>query len=315
MSIENQNSDSTDELRRLVLGDELASESDIEALENLAYASVEGAPTSKILEVNYSVSPGYLSFMLLEESDTRDGTSPATVVSLHEGNTDDPFFSLCYDSNNNLCEPILSGKRSASENVFQGINILYEILSGDELGDISSDEEIAINNIMSFLNTVEGVKQDRVYTRGLTTPFTETIKKIVLEKCTAIQHVKEVNGNIGNGQEISIITADYEHIRGGHILSPDEQYPLLQVNLQDRKTSMLSYYLSLATGERVCDTSPIEDEYTEAIREFYISDDDDAVQVEADDIIANAMSAFDKRILESLSSAIVQLSINNEFKN
>jgi hypothetical protein len=315
MSLENQNFDSVDELRRIVLGENIASISELEALEKLAYSSLDGAPVSRILEVNYCVAPGYLGFMLVEEDDLNPETAPAVVLSMHAGDTDDPYFLLSYDSQNTLRETVLSGERSQTENIFHAMNILQEVLHDRITAPLSGAEVAVVNRLASFLKVAEGIDDDTVATTGPTTEptvhFTDVVRQIVRQKCSAIQHTREASGNIGDGQEITIVAADYEQVEGSEPLELEERYPLLQINLMDRASGLLTYYLSLATGERICDTTPLSDDNSPGANEFYISDDEDHVQFEADDIIAVSMSGLNGDSINRLANAIRQLGLHN----
>lgn len=312
MSIENPANNPVEELRRIVLGENIASITEMDALESLAFQTLDGAPVSRVLEVNYSVSPGYLGFMLVEEDDLRPETPPAVVLSMHAGDTDDPYFSLTYDSSNQLCETVLSGERSQTENIFHAMNILQEVLHNRNTEPLSGAEAAVVNGLASFLKVAEGIDDDSATTTGPTVHFTDVVRQIVRQKCTAIQHTREVSGSIGDGQEITIVAAEYEQVEGSEPLEPEERYPLLQINLIDRPSGLLTYYLSLATGERICDTTPLSDDNGPGANEFYISDYEDYIQIEADDIIAVSLSGIDRYAVVSLSAAVRKLGLLND---
>jgi hypothetical protein len=311
MSLENQNFDSIDELRSIVLGENIASITELDALEHLAYSSLDGAPVSRILEVSYSVAPGYLGFMLVEEGDSKPETAPAVVLSMHAGDTDDPFFSLCYDSKNTLCETILSDKRSQTKNIFHAMNVLQVLQNNSELNPLGEGELAVVNQLARYLQTIESIGDNPVTVSGPSVHFTDVVRQIVRKKCSAIQHTREVRGKIGSCLDISIVGAEYEQIDGSEFIPPEERYPLLQINLEDRQSGLLTNYISLATGERICDSTPISDEFVKGTNESYISDDEDYVQIEADDIIAMSMSGLDGDSIEKLATAIRQLGLHN----
>lgn len=302
--------DPTEELRRLVLGDTLATNSDIEEFEALAYAAIEGAPVSTIREIEYSVAPGYLGLMLVEEDDLPAHKKPTVVLSMHAGDTDNPYFSVTYDSDNRLCDLLRQADLSTVENVFWANSILYELLTNYNGTPLSFEEIKVIARLQAFIKSIEGINDDSFLISGPTIHFADVVREIVRDKCIAVQSVREIGDRLPDGREIGIVTASYEPMNGVEILAPESQFPLLQVNLKDTPARMISYYLSLATGVRECDSAPIRDEAAIDNKELYAAFDDTIeTQAEADEIISNTMRGIDKDTLDKLTLAVLQLSV------
>jgi hypothetical protein len=315
MSIEKQNQDPSDDLRRLIYGEEFATPQEIKGLETAAHDALAGSPTAILQEVFYESNGGYLTFCINQEDDT-DPESTGVTYSIHAGDTEDPYISLSYNADNLLIYPVLSGRRSTEENIFHAVNIMQGIMSDPNL-EPELIETAVFQKILDLIRTISNPVGDQIPQTPKTesVSYLDAIRAIVKQKSVAEHHIREICQPIGENRVISVIDCVLVPVDDSVQTASLDQYPSLQINLTDTASGMLSFYLAFASGNKVGDRAPLHDNddaiddavITEATAEKF----SDQTMDEADSILADSKPGISKELIHELTAAVFALTLAN----
>lgn len=304
MTVENFQYGDEDHVRRIILGDELATSDDYEKLENLAALALLGNEERKIHELLYVVDSGYFEMNLIEE----DEVDSHVVFIAHGGDTDEPYVSLIYGKDNNFLASDMSQARTPEENVFLASIIMSEVIESDEL----NEQECSVIKRCSLLAKVLiGIGLDEYNSEQANEhPYiAESGKEIITAKGSGIQFLTESTSRLENGDEITVSHIRHESINGHPELHEEQMYPPLQINLINEQAGLLIYYLRLASGEIICGRDSAKSTHLPEVGNYIEagSEDDNEITLEAQDIAANAFSAIDKDSVVRLTNAVSSL--------